>query len=60
MDPQNIESKRCKNCNGRGWITCPRCNGKDKHIPGVTCSNCFGKSKTICIDCDGTGEMKTL
>jgi len=49
----------CRNCNGSGLVTCPRCGGDGK-ISGDTCYHCQAENgaRVKCNACDGTGKFE--
>jgi hypothetical protein len=48
---------KCKECNGKGSVDCPRCKGKGKHIRVLTssfeCKHCHGSGVKKCGVCNG-------
>lgn len=48
----------CKNCNGSGDATCPRCGGYGTFTKGETCYYCDGRGKVSCPACNGTGVIE--
>ena len=50
-----MEMEECGLCNGRGLMDCPMEYGED--CP-EQCPVCGGTQKTICVDCDGTGQVE--
>lgn len=53
---------KCKECNGKGSVDCPRCKGKGKHIRVLTssfeCKHCHGSGVKKCGVCNGKGYFQ--
>ena len=54
----------CNNCQGRGVITCMKCNGRKKIYLGGRkehlCNKCGGQGSSLCIICCGSGRYIKL
>lgn len=57
-----LKKKDCKICEGTGYVTCPKCDGKGKlypyNSPLSTCNECKGTGKIRCVDCHGFGWIR--
>lgn len=51
--------KKCPECNGKGEIICPVCEGtrKDPRNEDKTCGYCRGDGHIRCNICGGSGKL---
>lgn len=56
-------SDKCNNCNGRGQVPCPACNGsgtkslnEGQKSKIVNCGGCNGRGTKTCGGCGGSGS----
>ncbi len=72
MAQVTVSREECGICDGRGWATCPSCNGTKYvlllggHIAGsahpyeqnsAPCPTCRGAAAVYCPECDGSGYL---
>lgn len=67
--PEEPKTVKCSTCNGTGYITCYRCNGRGSWYiyppSGIIalpfkdyCTACYGRGRDPCYACKGTGIIE--